>query len=188
MGILQITRFYAYLYDYADVIIQNVYPRVYEAIDLHVKSIHAKSKELVHSKDLSMPTKESLFLLLVMILILGTVLLAFNRERRVDIATSMPSVDPLDALSVFLLPEASIWPNSYLNLANDAQRHVRHSRTITLQIETLYQDLIHGTIQLRFPEYNMQRIVCGSIRVHGWTIKFVRGSSRVTGRTVCPIQ
>lgn len=125
-------------------------------------------------------------LLTTVLLIIGTVLLVFGGKHESLPIMNEPFTDPLDALSAFLLPKASIWPLFYLNLAKGARKRAHYERTLTIPIDVLYRDLVDGSVQLRFPEHHMNQVVRGSLLLHGWTITFQRLSNRTKVPVLAP--
>ncbi|KAF8584101.1 hypothetical protein K439DRAFT_1633845, partial [Ramaria rubella] len=80
---------------------------------------------------------------------------------------------PPKALLRVLIPRCSIWPQYYTSLTNSPQ-----SRTLTLSLSILIQDLISGKIELRHPEDTLERLISsnGTLQIDdhdpAWQLRF----------------
>jgi hypothetical protein len=160
---------------------QRLNIQIHRTIDNQAEWIWLTTKQLIDSIASDTAIYKLTPLLATILLIIGTALLVFGGKHESLPIMNEPFDDPLDALSAFLLPKASIWPLFYLNLANGARKRAHYERTLTIRIDVLYRDLVDGSVQLRFPEHHMSQVVRGSLLLHGRTITFQRLPARTKG-------
>ncbi|EJD02276.1 uncharacterized protein FOMMEDRAFT_168774 [Fomitiporia mediterranea MF3/22] len=77
------------------------------------------------------------------------------------------------ALSKFLMPTSSIWPERYLYIIRsaDQQQQSRNGKRISLQLGTFLRDIKQGIIELRNPEIDLPLLLKGQLCTDGWNIE-----------------
>ncbi|KAL5529597.1 hypothetical protein ACEPAG_5582 [Sanghuangporus baumii] len=89
--------------------------------------------------------------------------------------SSGPHTDPVSSLvlrvlSKFLIPTSSIWPKTYISIANSADQSPGRNN-IHLKLELIFRETKQGVIELRNPSGDLPRLIKGQLQINGWNFK-----------------